>query len=380
MKDSSLLLYLERKVHDMLATVLNPLAPVRILDSESLPSPRELSPRGNENLEAGRGLSLEAQFYDQQQTVQNVVDYRECQSYRFEDVHVAGDQGYIYVGSQNLVSVCEEVKRIKLRKARRPIKWLRRKVDAPVFHLTGNNHESHGHFVLQHLPRLMAARDCLLANNEVKLLLAPNHLHWQRFYLERLGFGPERLLEGTPGTLHCCELEYIPFYHGQGNLVASKTYRAMRDLLAPDEPQEKGRFLFLSRKGTTHRALLNEEEVFRAVRYVWPKMELIDLKDFSSAEQVGLFQSARVVFGPHGQAFTNMLYTRDALMVVASASKVVGGWSAAFRNLAIQMGGTGIVLNAGVEGWKNMDNWNYPPDRLRTQLKTLQSMLPDKYR
>jgi hypothetical protein len=376
MKDATWSMYLERKVHDAYAAIVNPVFPVQSLDETKLPRAAQLAEGGSEELD----VNLEDRFYNRKSPVENMIQYSPVRSFNFNQVNVVGDQGYIFQGSRKMVLVCDEVNRIKLRKVRRPIPLLARKVDSPVFHLTGNNHESHGHFVLQHLPRLMAARDRLLDNKEVKLLLATGHLHWQRYYLERLGFGPERLLEGTPGTLHCRELEYIPFFYGQGNLVASKTYRAMRDLLVPDCKKGKPRYLFLSRKGATHRALLNEAEVFQACLEVWPEMKQVDLKDYSSAEQVELFQSARVVFGPHGQAFTNMLYTRDALAIIVRPGTDVGGWGASFRNLALQVGGEALVLTAGIEGWKNKDNWIYCLKRLREQLDRLHSLLPDKYR
>jgi capsular polysaccharide biosynthesis protein len=369
-------MYLERKVHDAYAAIVNPVFPVQSLDETKLPRAAQLAEGGSEKLD----VSLEERFYNRKSSVQNTIQYSPVKSFNFDQVSVVGDQGYIFQASRKMVSVCDEVNRIKLRKVRRPVPLLARKVDRPVFHLTGNNHESHGHFVLQHLPRLMAARDRLLANPEVKLLLATGHLHWQRFYLERLGFGSERLLEGTPGTLHCRGLEYIPFFHGPGNLVAAKTYREMRGLFAPAATERADRCLFLSRKGATHRALLNEAEVFQACREVWPEMEPVDLKDYSSAEQVVLFRSARVIFGPHGQAFTNMLYTRDALAVIVRPGTDVEGWSASFRNLALQVGGEALVLTAGIEGWKNKDNWTYCLKRLREQLDRLHSLLPDKYR
>ena len=257
-------MYLERKVHDAYAAIVNPVFPVHSLDETKLPRAAQLAEGGSEELD----VNLEDRFYNRKSPVENMIQYSPVKSFNFNQVNVVGDQGYIFQGPRKMVSECDEVNRIKQRKVRRPVPFQARKVDSPVFHLTGNNHESHGHFVLQHLPRLMAARDRLLANPKVKLLLATGHLHWQRFYLEYLGFGLERLLEGTPGTLLCRELEYIPFFHGQGNLVAAKTYRDMRDLFAPAATERADRCLFLSRKGATHRALLNEAEVFQSCREV----------------------------------------------------------------------------------------------------------------
>ena len=376
MKDATFSSHLERKVHNAYAACLNKLAPVVSLAENDLPAPKVLAGGGSETLEC----VLEDQFYERAEPVKNTVQYDPIRSFNFGNVYVVGDQGFIYQGARRRIEVCGEVSRLRRDKARRPISWLGRRIKAPIFHLTGNNHESHGHFVLQHLPRLMAVRERLLDKPEVKLLLAPGHMHWQRFYLERLGFGPERLLEGTPGTLHCRQLEYVPFYNVCGNLVDRRTYRKMSAQLTRGAVSSRELYLFLSRKGARHRSLLNEDDVLHACQELWPKMQRVELQDYSPAGQVELFRNSSVIFGPHGQAFTNLIYTRDVLAIIASASRIIGGWSASFRNLALQMGGTGLVLTADVPGWKNTDHWEYPMDRLRTQLDRLQELLPDKYR
>ena len=207
MKDRNLILHLERKLHGWYAESLNRILPItRLEDGVSLEG-RKLAENGRESLVC----KLENRFYDREHPVSNTVEYTAVRSYEFKRVNVVGDQGYIFSGSRNLISICDEIKRIKSEKVRRPIRLLSREIREPIFHLTGNNHNNHGHFVLQHLPRLMAARERLLANPRIKILLATGHLHWQEFYLERLGFGQDRLLEGTPGTMHCSYLEYIPF-------------------------------------------------------------------------------------------------------------------------------------------------------------------------
>lgn len=367
---------MERKLHDWNAGLMNRALPLTHLEDGVIPEGRILAEGGRESLTC----ELENRFYDRNYSVANTVEYSSVRSYELEQVNVVGDQGYIFSGSRNLISVCDEVKRIKLQKVRRPIWLLRRDINEPVFHLTGNNHNNHGHFVLQHLPRLMAVHERLLANKRIKILLATGHLHWQRFYLERLGFEQSRLIEGTPGTMNCRHLEYIPFYFGPGQLVAAETYKAMQCLLAPDAGLAQDRYFFLGRKGATHRALLNEDEVFRACQKVWPKMERLDLREHPSTEQVKLFQSARVVFGPHGQAFTNMIYTRNTLAIIVNPGTTIGGWGASFRNLSIQVGSDGVVLTAGIEGGLNKANWVYPMCHLRNQLRKLQDLLPEKYR
>jgi len=63
------------------------------------------------------------------------------------------------------------------------------------------------------------------------------------------------------------------------------------------------------------------------------------------------------------------------------ANDTIAGFSTAFRNLALQQGGEGVVMSAGMtEGYQPMADWIFPLKRLREQLDRLYSLLPDKYR
>jgi len=268
------------------------------------------------------------------------------------------------------------------RAIRRPIGLLRRKTEGPLFHLTGKNHDSHGHFVMQHLPRLMAVRDSLLEEPETKLLLAPSHSRWQQFYLNKLGFGPERLMECTRGTLRCSELEYVPFYYSRtSNVHESNCNRALRELFVKGIPESAPIDLFLSRRTAPHRVLLNEDQVFAECKRFWPRLKRVDLSDHSSEEQIRLCAPARIVIGPFGQSLTNLIYTRESLALILYASDTIAGFCTAFRNLAIQLGGEGVVLSAGMKkDFRPKSDWTFPLERLRVQLDRLYPLLPDKYR
>ena len=67
--------------------------------------------------------------------------------------------------------------------------------------------------------------------------------------------------------------------------------------------------------------------------------------------------------------------------MVLFASDTIAGFCTAFRNLALQMGGKGVVLSAGMkEDYRPKTDWIFPLKRLREQLDRLHSLLPDKYR
>jgi hypothetical protein len=367
-----------RKIHDWYAGMRNPFQPPRQLLAEDLPPPEIIQPETREWLPH----ELEDRLYERSDSEGDIIETRSVQRYQFSDVDVVGDQGFIYPTANTVVSVCETMRRISPRGLRRPMRFLRRKAQGSLFHLTGNNHNSHGHFVMQHLPRLMAVRERLLDEPETKLLLAPGHSRWQQFYLGKLGFGPERLLECTRGTLRCEELEYVPFYYSRAtNVHEANCNRALRDLFLKEIPESAPRDLFLSRRIAPHRVLLNEDQVYDECKKLWPRLERVELSDYDSEEQLRLFAPARVVIGPFGQSLTNLVYTREPLAMVLFASDTIAGFCTAFRNLALQMGGKGVVLSAGMkEDYRPKTDWIFPLKRLREQLDRLHSLLPDKYR
>lgn len=367
-----------RKIHDWYAGLRNPIHPPQQMLADDLPAPEIIQSETREWLPH----KLEDWLYERPEGKGDLIETRSVQRYRFADVDVVGDQGFIYPTPHAVVAVCETMRRVSPRSLRRPIGLLRHRAQGSLFHLTGNNHDSHGHFVMQHLPRLMAVRDRLLNEPATKLLLAPGHSRWQQFYLDKLGFGPERLMECTRGTLRCTELEYVPFYYARAtNVHEASCNLALRELFVKGVPEAAPRDLFLSRRTAPHRVLLNEDQVYAECKQLWPRLERVDLSDYNSEEQLRLFAPARVVIGPFGQSLTNLIYAREPLAMVLIANDTIAGFSTAFRNLALQLGGEGVVMSAGMtEGYRPMADWTFPLERLRKQLDRLYSLLQDKYR
>lgn len=377
MKDSSLKAHAIRKMHDWHASVWNKMLPLKGLSDSNLPEPELIQPESRELLPH----TLEDQFYGRNLERGDVIESYPARRFIFHKVDVVGDQGLVFPGKRQVVTIEQTKQQIPISRMRRPIRLLRQDIHSPLFHMTGNNHDSHGHFVLQHLPRLMVVRDELLANLEIKLMLAPGHGRWQKFYLKKLGFGSDRWVECTRGTIQCKRLLFIPQFFNQGCIHARFINQSMRELFVGNTPRKPLRDLFLSRKKAPHRQLLNEDMIFHECKKIWPEMKRIELSDFSPGEQVKLFACARVVIGPFGQSFTNLIYSKSALAIVLLAGDSVGGFSAGFRNLAIQLGGDGVVMTAGMKEHNSAKfDWSYPLNRLRGQLARLQELLPDKYR
>ena len=155
-------------------------------DARAVCPASSLHPAGQAQLDK----SLEADFYQLPETRRLPVSYPQTDLYHFRKVWAVGDQGNVFLEDGRLLDVCQFVQRLPSSKIRRPIPFLSQQEREPVFHLTGFAHDSHGHFILNHLPRLMVALDLLLKEPLSKTLCAFGHSKWQIRYLSRLGIDP----------------------------------------------------------------------------------------------------------------------------------------------------------------------------------------------
>lgn len=76
--------------------------------------------------------------------------------------------------------------------------------------------------------------------------------------------------------------------------------------------------IFLSRKNSSWRTLLNEEEIFNGL--ISFGFERVYLEDLDLSEQIKTFQSADFIVGPNGSAFLNIIYAqKDAKILILGA-------------------------------------------------------------
>ena len=247
-----------------------------------------------------------------------VVDHAEALLYRLQDISITGSEALVFSGPHTLLRLDQSMNTFALRKVRRPISWLARRVDGLVLPLGGRGTGNRGHFLCEHLPRVLFAREHLGASFPLKILVTPDHASWQAEYLERLGEDPKNVIEGSRGTVFCHEALFVPNLSltQRADLYEPEVYREIaRRFKRGLQPRRKDRFLFLTRKDAPSRRLLNEDEIFAALCGVYPTLERGSLAGKSLRNQIELFSEVRLVVGPHSQAFRNLLYCEGALTI-----------------------------------------------------------------
>jgi len=324
--------------------------------------------------------SLEADFYNlAEKSVRLKWDH--ASGWWLKNVYVVGDTGQIFLedGRLFLPTFHPHEHLLHRMKVRRPIKRFAQKIDEPVYHLTGRNHENRGHFLMQHLPRLLAGRQILDENPDCKILLAPGHVAWQSRYLEMTGFHKSRVLEGSRGTLFIRHLFYVPHIYGSHALARPDLCRAVRDAaLQLVGTGKSGAVLFISRLDAPDKRLVNEIEIVEETRRILGQTEVIQLGKYNLSEQIKLFSGASVVLGPIGQGLCNNIFMKNNLLIsLVSGESVTAQFSNGHSSVAAQVcGNQGITLYSGITENEdnNRGNWVFPVGRFREQLQRLINM------
>ena len=324
---------------------------------------------------------LEADFYQLPETRTLPISYPQADLYHFHKVWAVGDHGNVFLEDGRLLDVCQFVQRLPSSKIRRPIPFLSQRVRDPVFHLTGFAHDSHGHFILNHLPRLMVALDLLRKEPKIKILCAFGHSKWQLRYLSRLGIDPQRVIECTNGTLQIDELFYVPTINGTNNHPDPAIYRAIRDrivasvfceLAVPLDQPPRGNSVFISRADAPDKRISNEAAIIEATRDVLGPVDRLTLSELSLPQQILKFNAAPVIIGPVGQGLTNLLFTTGKLAVVLDRGAFKpAGWGANFRDLAILAGNRALRFHSGTEYQEGKRHYSFPEEQYRAELKRL---------
>lgn len=375
----NLLNKLNRLLHDVCAQVFARIKPLRVMRS-----PQEVSsPDSCEWIdEAGRTQvdnAFECRFHARD--LSTFFDWPDLSLMTLHDAWMTGDQGQVFLNDGTFLSICPSLRHLPERKVRRPLPWLSRRLDGVYFHLTGVDHENHAHFLFQHLPRLLAAKEQLKKHGDnFKVIVAPGHHRWQARYLRYFGISEDRVVVASVGTIRVEKLLYVPMPYGSSYLCNPRFYQEMRDGFSSNiqpSPASTGGVLFISRQDAPDRRLLNEEEIIGICREVMGDVQVVQLGKLKLDDQIRLCSTARLVIGPQGQGMGVVLFMRQGAVVVMEYGDefLPFGWCRAFCDAAITLGVSALRLISGTAA-DEQRCWSYPPDKFRSEMLRLRELLP----
>jgi hypothetical protein len=324
---------------------------------------------------------LEVEFYgDGARSIE--VTCAPARIFELTDVFVTGSEALLFVDFWTRIITDSSQAGVLLRKARRPLHLLARRERDPVFPMGGRGTGNRGHFLCEHLPRLMVARESGACPGNMRLLLTPGHEKWQSEYLSLLGERAENFLPGSHGSIFCETLVTVPNLSTdtKAELYKPEIYAEIRNRFFAACPASKGprRNVFVSRSDAKSRRLVNEKEIYAVCREFWPDLEFVTLTGMSLAEQVILMRQSALVIGPHGQSFHLNLFLSDALSIQLVPGERTDAneyllWSTNYERLGTIGGNRCVSLFAGPN--VTSEDWCYPIDDLRQKLQRLKGLL-----
>jgi capsular polysaccharide biosynthesis protein len=153
---------------------------------------------------------------------------------------------------------------------------------------------------------------------DVQVILPPRMSSWQSRSLELIGLPQSQWLPYT--GKRPWKVEHL-FYASPVSMTGDHEEKSLcwvRDTIwrrcLGEPPLRPGwRKLYLTRKHTRSRNLVNEPELLPLL--LERGFEVVDCENMTFDEQVRMFSEAAYVVGPHGAAFTNILWSRPGARI-----------------------------------------------------------------
>ena len=187
----------------------------------------------------------------------------------------------------------------------------------------------YGHWLPEHLFKLKPILDSnQFLKKELFFIVEKDFPGWKLEILEHLGFSKKNLIfwEGKP--LHAKKL-LVPSYPTPGY---NEFIWLKKQIINLSDNNLKKKKIYLTRKNAKKRRILNENEL---IKYLKLKgFEILSPENYSPLEQASIFSKAKVIIGPHGSAFTNIIYSENSTVVEIHNIT----YRLAFKRLSLIMG------------------------------------------
>jgi capsular polysaccharide biosynthesis protein len=172
------------------------------------------------------------------------------------------------------------------------------------------------HFFYDCLPRIPILRDAGFGDLPI---YAPLSESFQQEILDLMGYPEEKRIASVAHPILQAEELYVPSYDGnQGEFPANVRKFLQTELLArvrAKKPELRfPRRLYISRRDSTSRRVLNEEALFARLKPLG--FEFAVMAEMSVVDQILAFADAACIVTPHGASLTNLVFCRPECSLI----------------------------------------------------------------
>lgn len=171
--------------------------------------------------------------------------------------------------------------------------------------LTTNAHQRYYHWMFDILPRLQVLRTSGVSYDHV---IVNNVTPFQIESLDRLGIRHLAIEPSIDGQL-VPDVLILPSLAAPMHAMTTEVCTFLRNSFIPSGPSTTAdRLIYVSRGDALTRRVVNEPELIATVERLG--FSVVSLSGLSIVDQAVLFAQARMVIGPHGAGFTNLVFAQ----------------------------------------------------------------------
>lgn len=185
------------------------------------------------------------------------------------------------------------------------------------------------HWILDVLPRLIMLKETDFWNDIDFFVVNYTGLSFQKETLEFLGVDESKIIRSNNNWDFHIEAEvlFTTSLSSKLNEINKFQCELLRKYFITEnttkENSRKIERIYISRKHAGNRLVVNEVEL---VEYLYKYgFTMVEMEHLSVAEQINLFNNAQIVIGPHGSAFTNIIFCKpgSTLIDIMPSSNIV---------------------------------------------------------
>lgn len=186
------------------------------------------------------------------------------------------------------------------------------KVSGSVAVLSSTAHQRYYHWMFDVLPRLDLLRRSGVG---VDRLMLNNELQYQKDSISLLGIEPSMIVSPGDNTHIEAQQLVVPSLPGRLNYPTPASCRFLResflDLSVPNDSRVR---IYITRSDALTRRVVNEDQLYGRLKHY--DFIMLALEGLSLSAQISIFSDAEFIIGPHGAAFTNILFSNPGTSVI----------------------------------------------------------------